>query len=318
MKDNLLNISVAVIMLLIIASGCGEPAPRKWSNARLVAGGLDHPSALISDAETLYFVTGGTIAARNEGTNNLMKMPLSGGKPEILFKGGDLIPETSALAIDESHVYFSANGLRRIPKKGGDAELIASVAPVSQIVTDVDSVYWIPFVGEGMVPGHVSKAPKKGGQPVNLTGPRGGAHGLCVDEANVYWIERNGIHRVPKQGGASESIFSAATDRPVGSLRLDSNDFYFLEGDSPKRLMKLPKAGGQPVEITKNVSRFWIGGDSIIIERFVTSFSPALLRISKTDGSETELDRDGYLAGLYPAGSRIFISDVTSIQIIGH
>ncbi|MBK7706270.1 MAG: hypothetical protein IPJ30_10930 [Acidobacteria bacterium] len=308
---------IPFLLVLLAALGCGESKPSVWQKAKPVTEKLDHPSALIADAENLYFVTGGTVASKNEGTNNLMKMPVGGGAPELLFKGGDLIPDSLALGIDETHVYFSAGGLRKIPKKGGEAMLLTNAFSASDIVVDQTSVFWLPFVGEGMPAAPVYRVDKTGGEPVKLTGPRAGANGLCSDSTHLYWSESSGIQRVSKVGGPVETVHQTASDRMIGELQMDSSNFYFLEGTSSKSLFKLPLKGGAPVELAKNVTRFWQADDRIVFQRAITTFGDGLFFVSKSGGGETELDRDGYLASLATSGKRVFLSDISQIYLIG-
>lgn len=313
----MISLAFALTALLAGVLGCGESKPQKWQNARSLADNLDHPSALTADGTTLYFVTGGTVASKNEGTNNLMKMPVGGGAPEVLFKGGDLIIDPHSIVTDEGSVYFSANGLRKVAKSGGDAKLLTAAFSASEMIVDKDSIFWLPFVGQGMPPAPIYKISKNGGEAVALTGPRDGANGMSADADNIYWIERSGIYRVPKTGGAVETVHSAAAGKAIGDLKADGDAFYFLEGDTAKRLYRFPRSGGPPVEIAKDVSQFWLGADQIVFSRFVDSFSVAIIRVAKTGGAEVELDRNGHLADLAIAGKTVLVADVRGLYSIG-
>lgn len=313
---NKLMLLFALVALIAVALGCGESKPRVWQKAKPLAGKLDHPSALTVDGTNLYFVTGGTVASKNEGTNNVMKMPVGGGPAEIVFKGGDLIIDPHSIATDDDSVYFSASGLRKIAKSGGEAKLLTEAFSASEMIVDKDSVFWLPFVGQGMPAAPIYRVSKNGGAPTALTGPREGANGLSSDAENIYWSERSGIYRVAKAGGQVETVHTASADRPVGELRADGDAFYFLEGTSARSLFRIPRSGGPPVAIAKNVSDFWLGGDRIVFSRYTDSFSVAIFRIAKTGGEATELDRDGHLADLVLSGQTVLVADINTIYAL--
>src|ERR1044072_3046799 len=93
---------MAVLSILVAgASGCelknSEPT---WTKSKIIAAKLDHPQALAVDGKYLYFILGGTVASQNEGTNNVMRMPIEGGAPTIVFKGGaKYIPDSFFLTL---------------------------------------------------------------------------------------------------------------------------------------------------------------------------------------------------------------------------
>jgi hypothetical protein len=313
-----LNFILPMMTLLAMILGCGEikTKPKVWKKARAMTERLDHPNALASDEKFIYFITGGTVASRNEGTNNVMKMPLDGdaAAPTILFKGGDIIPDAETIALDENYVYFSANGLRRAPKKGGEATLLTKAFIAWEIVVDKDNVYWMPFVGEGMPPAPVYSVPKTGGEPKTMTDPRPSANGLCLDEKFLYWIQTDGIYKTGKQGGANiEKIYSIPPDGEIVSdLKNDADNFYFLQVKS-RKLMKLSKSGGEAKELAKDVGQFWLGDKEIVFQRWVYSSDMAIMKIDKNGEGETELDVDGYLSALTVSKSKIYLSDIVKI-----
>src|SRR3954464_123589 len=113
-------IAIAMLALAIIACrSTNQPSTASWSKAAVLADKEDHPSKIVTDGETVYFVTGGTVASQHEGTNNIKKISLKDGTVSILVKGGDIIPDTT-LASDDKYVYWSDGGsLSRVPKVGG-------------------------------------------------------------------------------------------------------------------------------------------------------------------------------------------------------
>jgi len=87
---------IAALSILVGGlSGCElkntEPT---WTKSKIIAAKLDHPQAIAVDGKYLYFILGGTIASQKEGTNNVMRMPIEGGTPTVIFKGGENISRT--------------------------------------------------------------------------------------------------------------------------------------------------------------------------------------------------------------------------------
>lgn len=295
--------------------GCGESKPKQWSNVKSMAEKLDHPNAFATDEKFIYFITGGTVASQQEGTNNVMKMPVSGGAPTILFKGGDIIPDAEAIALDETYAYFSANGLRKIAKEGGESVLLTKAFIIWEIALDKENVYWMPYVGEGMQPAPIYSVSKNGGTPKAITDPRPSANGLCVDGDFVYWVQTDGIYKTTKQGGQIDKIYNTpgGGGQITSDLKSDAQNFYFLQGSSERDLMKLPKSGGDAKKIAEKVSKFWTGEDIIVFQRYITSFDVAIYKIGKDGGGETELDKNGYISDLIVGKNKIYLSDIVNI-----
>jgi hypothetical protein len=314
-----LNLLLPFLALLGVILGCGgkESKPKEWHKAKPITDWLDHPNALVTDGQSIYFVTGGTIASRNEGTNNVMKMPLGGAgevaAPVVIFKGGEMIPNTDAIAVDDKYIYFSANGLRRMAKEGGEARLLTQAFMPSEIVLDNENIYWKPFVGEGMPPAPFYSVSKNGGEPKTLTDPRPSGNGLCVDENFIYWTQTDGIYKMPKKGGNIEKIYSTLTGEISSGLKNDAENLYFLQGESNRNLMKMPKSGGEAKQLAKNVSKFWLGEDAVVFQRFITSFGIALYKVGKDGAGEIELDRDGHVSDLIVGKNKIYLSDIIKI-----
>lgn len=312
-----LTFILTTMSLLTMIFGCGgksDSTPKNWQKAKPLTERLDHPNALASDEKFVYFITGGTVASQQEGTNNVMKMPIEGGALTILFRGGEIIPDSHDLALDETHVYFSANGLRRVPKNGGAATLLTKAFTAIEIVVDKENVYWMPYVGEGMPPAPLYSVAKTGGEPKTLTDPRPSANGLCIDDQFVYWIQTDGIYKTGKQGGGSiEKVYSMpAGSEILSDLKSDADSFYFMQVQS-KQLMKLPKTGGEPKLLAKDVGKFWVGDNEIVFQRSVRFSKMNIVKIGKNGEAEIELDADGYLADLTVSKSKIYLSDIIKI-----
>lgn len=300
--------------LLAMILGCGESKPKEWHNAKPLTEKLDHPRAFSTDENNIYFVLGnGTVAGQNAGNNNVVKMPVSGGTPTVIFKGGEIIPDADAIALDEENVYFSANGLRKVSKNGGEAKLLTNAFMASEIVLDKENIYWLPFVGEGMKPSPIYSVSKNGGDPKAVTDPRPSANGLGVDDKYIYWVQTDGIYKIAKSGGNIEKVYTAPNGQNTTDLKMDAENFYFKQGDSYRELYKLPKTGGEAKQIAKDVSQFWLGEKEIVLLRYFYSFEPHLIKIDKNGQNETELDKDGYLSDLIVGKNKIYLSDSVKI-----
>src|SRR5918911_1674554 len=100
---NLLTFSLVLVLFLLSVLGCRQgsrlPQP-SWTKSTVLAEREDHPSKILSDGSHLYYVTGGTVASQQQGTNNIKRLSLKDGSVSVLVKGGERIPDP-ALALDE-------------------------------------------------------------------------------------------------------------------------------------------------------------------------------------------------------------------------
>src|SRR5258708_5176904 len=118
---------IALAVLLLAILGCRSTRlsnPPSWTKAKVLSDKEDHPSKIITDGDAVYYVTGGTVASMNEGTNNIKRISLRDGSISVLVKGGKLIPEET-LATDDKFVYLSyAGNPHPVSKRGGSSEEI--------------------------------------------------------------------------------------------------------------------------------------------------------------------------------------------------
>jgi hypothetical protein len=310
------NVKLVIAMSLsTFFFGCGgmQSPPKNWQHAKPISGlvKLDHPKALVVDDKFIYFVTGATVAGQHDGTNNLMKMPLEGGEPIVLYKGGETIPSDSAIALDDKYVYFEADGFRRIPKDGGESAVLSKSVFLWEFIVDTENIYWVPFVGEGSPPKPVYSMPKTGGEPKILSDPVI-ASGLSQDDKYLYWASPDGIYKLAKTGGAAEKVYSAQNKDVVSDLRMDADNFYFLNV-TKRALMRVSRSGGDALQFAKDADTFWLGENDVIISRPINVRGTAIVKIPKSGGPETELDRDGYIADLVVGKDKIYLSDIVTI-----
>src|SRR5205814_10267971 len=97
------GLALAILRLAVLACrSTSHPPEASWTKAKVLSDKEDHPSKIVSDGAAVYFVTGGTVASMNEGTNNIKCISLSDGAITILVKGGKQIPE-AMLAVDDKY-----------------------------------------------------------------------------------------------------------------------------------------------------------------------------------------------------------------------
>lgn len=317
------NLILPFMILLGIILGCGESKKKpEWQNAKILANKLDHPAAIISDEKFVYFITGGTIASLNEETSGVWKMPLSGGEPVQLFKGrrinenNVIVPDFFVLATDEKYIYWSSGIIWRTPKEGGESQKITSGAPTN-LAMDDSKIYWQNFIGEGNPPAPIFSADKTGSESKALTEPLI-TSGIVVDKDFMFWIQSDGIYKIPKNGGEKSKIYSAPQSETVSGLITDDENFYFTQGNGRNALMKLSKNGGAALKLAPSINhtnKFYADETHIYFVMNETSFSNSLNKVSKNGGDVTKLD-DGDLNSFNIGKNRIFVTDITNIYAL--
>jgi hypothetical protein len=311
----------AVLSILVCGlSGCElKTTEPSWTKSKIIAAKLDHPQAIAVDGKYLYFILGGTVASQNEGTNNVMRMPIEGGTPTVVFKGGEkYIPDTFFLILDDRYAYFSVGSLVRVPKDGGALEEISIAGMPTEFVMDNENYYWYPFVGEGMPAAPFYSIPKKGGTAQAITDPRPSANGLCIDDRFIYWIQTTGIYRKPKNGDQITQVYATPNGQITSGLKLDADNFYFTQGTSKHALYKLSKAGGEPLLLAKSIDSavdFVVGETDLYFQRERSLYTDFLSKVSKNGGEVVDLDY-GYLRSMAVGKTDVYFTDVSNIYSI--
>lgn len=319
-----LNLILPFMSLLAIILGCSQTqkAP-EWQKAVALTDRIDHPQALTTDSEFIYFVTGGTIASLNEGTSGVWKMPLAGGQPIQLFKGFKkdektvVLPDTFVLHADEKYVYWSSGAIWRTPKAGGESEPITVGTP-TEWAFDETKIYWHNFGGENAPPTPIYSCDKTGGDAKPITEPII-TSGVAVDKDFLYWAQSDGIYKLPKAGGEKTKIYSPAEKQNISGLIADKDNLYFTQGDGRNALFRIVKSGGEAVKIAPSINHannFYADETHIYFVRNESSFETSISKVSKTGGEVTKLD-SGYLASFTVGKDKIFFSDVIKIYALG-
>jgi len=325
------KLTVALLLLLLAILACrstNQPKAPSWTRAKVLADKEDHPSKIISDGEAVYFVTGGTVASRTEGTNNIKKISLKDGTASILVKGGKIIPDP-ALAVDGKFLYWSDGGnLMRVPKSGGDSEQIIPIAPKpDEIVMDDGNIYWLIWTGEGSPPAPLMFAPKNGGHAKHLTPPQPPTSGIALDGDVIYWMTGDGIKRMPKNGGDITDFYRHSFKKPSLGLQQDAENFYFCQMDDRghSALMKLNKKSGELTQLAPSINHtmeFVVADGNVYYFDEVPksgSFGPvAVRRVSTGGGTPVELDQGnaGWIKYLAVDAKQIYFTDISRVYTL--
>ena len=316
-----------MLVLAVVACRSTNQPGASWAKAKVLSDKEDHPSKIVTDGEAVYFVTGGTVASQQEGTNNIKKISLNDGSVSILVRGGDIIPDTT-LAMDEKYVYWSDGGnILRVPKAGGASEKIVPKAPKpDEIIMDGENIYWLIWGGEGSPPQPLMVAPKKGGAVKPLTPKSPGTSGIAEDENFVYWMSGEGLNEIRKIGGEVIAISHDRSKTSLG-LRMDEDNFYFCQmaSNGQSALMRLSRKTGElsPLAASINHTMEFVIDDTNVYYfdnvRGQGSFGPvALMKVSRNGGTPVEIDRGiaGWIDHLAVDSKQIYFTDISKVYAL--
>jgi len=323
--------ALALFIFLLAILGCrstNKSNTPSWTKARVLSDREDHPSKIVADGKSIYFVTGGTVASKNEGTNNIKRIAMSDGAVSIVVKGGELIPG-SMLAVDDKFLYWSDGGnILRVPKEGGTSEKLVPDAPQpDEVLMDKDNIYWLIWTGEGSPPQPIMFAPRNGGASRHLTDPQDPTSGFAIDNEFVYWMTGSGIKKTARSGGEVTEVFRNTSKSPSLGLLLDAENFYFCQMNSKGKsaLMKLAKASGQLTQLAPSINHtmeFAMDGTSIYYFDEVPgtgSFGPVALRkVAKAGGDPVTLDQGeaGWIKYLAVDEKQVYFTDISKVYAI--
>jgi hypothetical protein len=321
-------VAISLLILVLISCRPTNHSTPSWSKAKIVSDKEDHPSKIIADGDAVYYVTGGTVASQQEGTNNIKRASLKDGSVNILVKGGEIIPDTT-LARDDRYVYWSDGGnLMRVSKEGGASEKIIPNAPKpDNIVMDDGNIYWVIWGGEGSPPEPLMFAPKKGGEAQTLTPRYLGASGIGLDNDFLYWMTGDGIKKISKTGGDVSEVYHNSSKSPSLGLQMDADNFYFCQmgGNGYSSLMRLSKNTGELSQLAPSINHTMeFVTDEANIYYFDNvkgqgSFGPvALMKVSKRGGAPVEIDRGnaGWIKYLSADSQHLYFTDISKVYAI--
>ncbi len=175
-------------------------------------------------------------------------------QPEVIASGQD---GASNVLEDSTHLYWLSSGdgvrhLVRLPKNGGNTQILASVDTIFQInaiAQDDTHLYWT-------LDSELNRVPKSGGAIEFVADTdAGSSHGLAVDGTHVYWTNTNSdtIDRVAKSGGTAISIVTGQ-DAPF-ALAIDNSRVYWSTFDGALRSSTLTGGDLQTIETGSDLHR---------------------------------------------------------------
>jgi hypothetical protein len=326
-----LPLCLVTLLLLLAVVACrstNEPKAPSWSKAKILADKEDHPSKIVSNGEAVYFVTGGTVASMNAGSNNIKRISLADGSTTVLVTGGKQIP-TGTLALDDKYLYWSDGGnIFRVLKTGGTSEkIVPNSAQPDEMALDNENIFWLLWAGEGSPPLPIMYAPRNGGERKQLTPPQPPTSGFCLDGDFLYFMTGDGIKQVPKRGGEIVDFYRNPGKQPTLGLRQDGDHFYFCQMNERghSALMKLNKKSRQVTQLAPSINHTM---DFVVDEANVYyfddvpksgSFGPVALRkILKAGGEPVEIDQGsaGWVRHLAVDSRQIYFTDISKVYAI--
>lgn len=217
------------------------------------------------------------------------------GTPLTLFDTG--ADKATAVAVDAEKLYYSIAGA------GGQSTLYA----VSKCGSERKALYTGPiqpsvmiarggfvFVANRTHPSSLTAVPTGGGAPIVLAAQRDDVTFMAVDDAFVYYVDGIGVFQVPVGGGTPNALRKDAGS-PQG-VAVDGDSVYFVDrGDPlhPGSLSRMPKAGGDPVELVKGTG--YMGGfpvGAIVLDDvnvYFGAWNRQIVSVPKAGGSTTVL-----------------------------
>jgi hypothetical protein len=177
-----------------------------------LAAGQQGSIAIVVDEARAYWI--------DPGDKAVLWLPKAGGAPEVLAMDPDLSAEmVPRLVADDTTLYWSASGLWSIegfhatPKQGGGTITTIEAAATSHLLVDAANLYWI-------------------------------------DEGNYFEDKPSSVMRAGKDGGDKIELFTwkgESNDLGAGMAQDEAHLYWSQTG--ARHLMRIPKAGGAPVEI---------------------------------------------------------------------
>ncbi|MBL8607277.1 MAG: hypothetical protein JNL38_08155 [Myxococcales bacterium] len=255
--------------------------------AVVLARGVTSPGYVALDRDHVYWATW-------EDVGGVHRVPRAGGAvaPVAAPQTG-----TFALAVDETHVYFStSSGVKRVPKGGGAVSLLGP-GDSADIVFDGANVVYSVY-REGDAGGAVRSVPRGGGSVTTVSSGISGAEGLAIDDRFIYVAQEQGaaILELPRGGGVPRGLSAAYARR----IAIDA-DFVYYATYSSAAIRRVGRASGAVAEVATSTSpsraaNMVLDGDTIY---WTAAGAPSrLFRVAKTGGSAVEIASGTELIGL--------------------
>ena len=244
---------LAAVLALTACAAADDPGASSadvaadGAEVRTLFAGTSTHRQLASDGEFVY--------STELRTKEVLKIPLDGGAPTVLWTGRGM-DALYDVTVDDGWVYFTEDGrILRVPTAGGRAEELVRLAyeGPTYLATDATHVYW------------------------------GGVTDFAVGY-DAY------IRRVAKTGGPIETVYTGYEG--VDAIALADGYVYFSGRENvvmnpPALLMRVPAAGGAPPETVLRVDgsiRALALDDARAYVAVVVDRRYAILSVARTGG----------------------------------
>jgi hypothetical protein len=227
----------------------------------------------------------------NPQTRSVMRVRRSTGVAE---KIATIVGYPYYAALGGSFIYFANdNGVYKLPKAGGVAQLVVPITSTNALAADPSGVYIAAATYEADQYFHrISKVATGSTTPVELARATY-VTSLAVDSTHVYWLDETQpnpaigcgrfageAHKVSKAGGADITL-TVGINCPLG-LAVDGTSLYYsnwAQTDGGNPVVKLSKYGGFPQVIGRT------SGMQIVVDAsyaYWISTAGDLVRTAKT------------------------------------
>jgi hypothetical protein len=231
-----------------------------------------------------------------------------------LVSSCDISP--AVIVADRTHVYYVewlADKVQRIPLGGGSPTTVASATGLvyhRALAVDDTYVYFGDQAG-------IKRVLKEGGTVVTAA-PGYDSAWLAVDDSYVYWtdfsfVDDDAIRRIPKTGGAVQTIVSGGSLADPYGIAVDDAYVYWTEMDSGKA-RRVAKTGGTildlvPVQFDYQASSIAVDDEYV----YWSDIAPAggrLRRVPKSGGSVENLALNAFgMVGLNLSPTHLYWGD---------
>ncbi len=210
-------------------------------------------------------VHGGFAYWTDSSAIQVLKAPLAGGAPTVLYTGRGM-DSLGGIVVDDDGVYFNDDGqVLKVAPTGGKVTVLARErydVPV-WLAQDASYVYWSgQNENDTDYSVYIRRVKKTGGAIETVyTGYKGG-NDIVVDDTYVYFYGLNFdpanvteqpeyILRVKKDGSAKAEDLAELPSTLVRAIAVDDDKLYYASEHGGWSISAMPKSGGAPTELRR-------------------------------------------------------------------
>jgi hypothetical protein len=217
-----------------------------------LASGQQQPSEIVVDETSVYWINEADIGSMNGA---VMKVPLEGGTPAVVYQGSPL-----SLAIDGGTLYWGAlasagsDTIMQLPAGSDQPETLIMGLSVPNAIAVRNGVVYFSNFGDMTI----YKGPVQGRYGTSLcsAGTSGVVEGFAVTDTDVYWTtgEYTTLQKVSVDGGTPVSLTSES--RELDGIAVD-RQFVYVTSPGTETLFKLSLGGGQSATVAVGQNYPW-------------------------------------------------------------